>query len=263
MGPASYQFGFAPRDGQPLHPALWRGCVGAWAPCLGPTGTTIRDWSGYGNHGTLTNMTLSSAWQQSGGRYSTLFAGTTQHIDTGNSSLFDFASGDFSASLWLKITTADRGVLGTLNSTPRGWGLYVWSTSPYVNWFAYGASSTNDNRKGTSDLRDSRWHMIAANYSRVTGITTYVDGIEVGNASNAGYGDLSSTQTLQLGRYPAASSFAGNLDDVRVYNRLLSGWEIKLLATRRGIAYEMASRRRSSVQVVTGNRRRRLLIGAH
>ena len=105
--------------------------------------------------------------------------------------------------------------------------------------------------------------MIAANYSRVTGITTYVDGIEVGNASNAGYGDLSSTQTLQLGRYPAASSFAGNLDDVRVYNRLLSGWEIKLLATRRGIAYEMASRRRSSVQVVTGNRRRRLLIGAH
>ena len=67
--PASYSNGFAPRDGQPLYPELWRGCVGAWCPSLGPTGLTLRDWSGFGNHGTLTNMDPGTDWVLSGGRY--------------------------------------------------------------------------------------------------------------------------------------------------------------------------------------------------
>ena len=51
------------------------------------------------------------------------------------------------------------------------------------------------------------------------------------------------------------------IDDVRIYNRALSPQEIRILATRRGIAYEMAPRRRSS-SAVQFNRRRRLLLGA-
>ena len=41
----------------------------------------------------------------------------------------------------------------------------------------------------------------------------------------------------------------GSLDDARIYNRAIPANEIRLLATRRGIAYEMAPRRRSSVLV--------------
>jgi len=54
----------------------------------------------------------------------------------------------------------------------------------------------------------------------------------------------------------------GQLGGIRYYNRTLSDSEMHLLGTRIGIAHEMAPRRRSSVQI-TGNRRRRLLIGAH
>lgn len=53
--PGRYANGFAPRDGQPLYPELWKGCVGAWNPGLGVTGLTLRDQSGFGRHGTLTN----------------------------------------------------------------------------------------------------------------------------------------------------------------------------------------------------------------
>ena len=259
--PASYQSGFAPRDGRPLYPELWRGCVGAWAPCLGPTGSTLRDWSGFGNHGTLTSMTSAAAWTPNQGRYGLSFTGSSQNVDTGNSSSFDFATGDFSVCVWVRITTADNGIMGTFSSILRGWGLYIWATSPYINWIAYGATATNDSRKGTLNIvGDNRWHLVAANYSRVTGITTYLDGVNIGNASTL-TGDLSSSQTLQLGRYPISPTFTGQLDDVRIYNRSLSDQEHRLLASRRGIAYEMAPRRRSSAAVASFNRRRRLLVG--
>ena len=52
----SYQQGFARCAAEAENPGLWKGLVGLWAPTLGPTGLTLRDWSGYGNHGTLTNM---------------------------------------------------------------------------------------------------------------------------------------------------------------------------------------------------------------
>jgi hypothetical protein len=57
------------------------------------------------------------------------------------------------------------------------------------------------------------------------------------------------------------------MDDIRLYRRALSGQEISLLASRRGIAYELAPRRRSSVQVVGGGfkaawiPRRSLIVG--
>jgi hypothetical protein len=43
----------------------------------------------------------------------------------------------------------------------------------------------------------------------------------------------------------AATTMRGMLSDIAVYNRVLSENEIRLLATRRGIAYELAPRKRT------------------
>lgn len=59
----SWQAGFA-RDS--ANPVFWRGLVGAWIPALGPTGLTLRDVSGRGNHGTLTTMDPPTDWVLSG-----------------------------------------------------------------------------------------------------------------------------------------------------------------------------------------------------
>ena len=58
----SYQAGYARNASESENPKLWDGLVGAWMPSLGVTGETLRDVSGNGNHGTLTNMDAASDW---------------------------------------------------------------------------------------------------------------------------------------------------------------------------------------------------------
>ena len=57
-----YGQGFARCQAECEYPELWKGLVGSWAPYLGSTGTTLRDWSGHGNHGTLTSMDPATDW---------------------------------------------------------------------------------------------------------------------------------------------------------------------------------------------------------
>ena len=59
---------FATHD-ESIVPELWDGVIGAWAPCLGPTGSRLHDMSRRGNWGTLTNMTSTSAWGVYQGQY--------------------------------------------------------------------------------------------------------------------------------------------------------------------------------------------------
>lgn len=54
----SYKQGFA-RGSLSMRPNLWKGLVGCWKPSLGCTGiNTLFDISGYGNHGTLSSITI-------------------------------------------------------------------------------------------------------------------------------------------------------------------------------------------------------------
>lgn len=58
----SYHQGFANNAEDSARPQDWRGLVGLWLPQLGPSGITLRDWSGFANHGTLTNMDPATDW---------------------------------------------------------------------------------------------------------------------------------------------------------------------------------------------------------
>lgn len=58
----SWKQGFARNAAESAYPNCWKGLVGAWVPALGPTGATLYDVSGYGNHGTLTNMDPATDW---------------------------------------------------------------------------------------------------------------------------------------------------------------------------------------------------------
>jgi hypothetical protein len=69
--------------------------------------------------------------------------------------------------------------------------------------------------------------------------------------------------TMQFGKSLTSSEgFTGGLKSIAMWNRCLTPREVSILATRPGIAYELAPRRRSSSAVAAFNRRRRLLLGA-
>jgi len=266
--PASYANGFAPRDGQPLYPELWRGCVGAWAPCLGPTGLTLRDWSGFGNHGTLTN---GPTWVSSAGRISLGFDGVDDHVAvSGFNSRITTA---ISISCWVNsigssfssvnqsfvtevfngnnvcfCITGNFSPVGGFSSTKIGTGFYT------------GDAWKGHQQSGTWPFQV--WTHVCSTFDGTT-IALFINGI------------LNST-SLPASTLPAANDgwrfgkrwdntdvITGSMGDIRIYNRAISPNEILTLATHRDIAYEMAPRRRTSLQVAAAfNRRRRLLLGS-
>ena len=261
--PASYLNGFAPRDGQPLYPSLWKGCVGAWNPGLGPSGLTLRDWSGFGNNGTLTNGPF---WVASQGRYAMNFDGVDDFANLGSSSAINLKS-DMTFSGWFKAngdyTTQQAFIANSQVGTTANYAVtFAFSDNKFEFWNGAGGPNITSVRS----ISDNFWHYYAATRSGATGawnLNLYIDGVldKTGTASVNPSGGT--TDIVSIGRFGGFSGYylKGQLDDVRIYNRALSPQEIRTLADRRGIAYEMAARRRSSVQVTT-NRLRRALIGS-
>lgn len=260
--PGSYANGFAPRDGQPLYPSLRRGCVGAWAPCLGPTGLTLRDWSGYGSHGTLTNMDPASDWVPSGGRYALDFDGTN---DYSVSSSLGIPSGSAKKTVgfWVYQRTRASGVNSaivelatagstfTIQSVLIGGVTYVCTDSVAYNMTATGSEIPSLNA----------WNYMLFSFNGAS-LEYWLNGVFI---KTMAWPSSAAVTAIQIGRRSGAAVgyFDGLIDDVCIYNRVISPQEIRLLASRRGIAYEMAPRRRTSLQVAAAfSRRRRLLLGS-
>jgi hypothetical protein len=275
--PASYQSGFAPRDGQPLYPELWRGCVFAAAPLLGPTGLTLRDWSGFGNHGTLIN---GPTWQVSSGRYGINFDGTNDYNDYGVG-INIYGLPRFSCSFWIYKTSNSAGwVLNRYNTSAGGgvvgdyFGVNSGTSVPRAGASFSGATVNDYVVFETADLITlNTWHHVAISVDLATraNTTITVNGVPravtittSGTPSSVIKAATSTVWTSSriTGSGGGQNYSAFSADDVMLFNSFLNAKTYGRLSTRRGIAYELAPRRRSSVQVITGNRRRRLLIGA-
>lgn len=256
--PGSYANGFAPRDGQPLYPELWRGCVGAWNPGLGPTGLTLRDWSGFGNHGTLTNMVPGEDWVASQGRYALDFDGVNDWVSFSVPSLGSSAI-TLVARARQSTNRADDHIVKMGTATlDNAFGIYKGFGATTSHIFA--GLHANLASEVSVAVTATEWTHYAATLT-VSAVSLFVNGAFAATRT----GSFSYSIGTTFGSIGAAQSvlvpWGGQIADVSIYNRALSAFEIRLLASRRGIAYEMAPRRRSSF-AVQFNRRRRLLLGS-
>jgi hypothetical protein len=224
---------------------------------LGPTGLTLRDWSGRGNHGTLTSMDSGTDWVASQGGYCLDFDGTDDRVAFGSLSETGLVS-NMSVSIWVYIlnTTPLQGIISQTGFSDEGWQIAVQNGS--IRFPVYNLN--------TASVTANRWNHICC-VRRGTGTATnevWINGSLV--TSSSASNRLSPTYNLVIGKLyggTGAFYFAGQVRDARIYSRPLCPHEIKLLGASHGIAYEMAPRRKASVQVAASfNRRRRLLIGA-
>jgi len=273
--PASYLNGFAPRDGQPLYPSLWKGCVFAAAPMLGPTGLVLRDQSGFRNNGTLTN---GPAWAASQGRYAMSFDGVDDFVDYGTEiNIYGLAK--FSCSFWLYKTANTSGwVLNHYSSGVSGTAEYFGAAdgSAIPRAVCYFGGSAISNYRGFESadcITLNQWIHVAFSVDLVTTANTIctVNGLNKSltvitagtppttfRAKNAI--PWTTSKIVAFGGSPAYSTLV--CDDVMLFSSFLSRETHRLLATRRGIAYEMAARRRSSVQVTVAPLRYNLFSGS-
>ncbi len=251
--PASYLNGFAPRDGQPLYPSLWKGCVGAWNPGLGPSGLVLRDQSGFKNNGTLTNGPTFAASQ---GRYAMNFDGVNDLIVVPNSPRFVTAQ-NYAISLWVKPDDVSglHSIVSQWDSTN---GAYAFTSGSSL---LFQSGNSGHRITVTNVFSINAWvHLIVMNRNGLTSAAIN------GGISSITTPALATSATSQLlistNNLGGVGHWLGQQDDLRWYDRNLSPQEIRLLATRRGIAYEMAPRRRSSTQVTVAPLRYNLFSGS-
>ena len=252
--PGSYANGFAPRDGSPLYPELWKGCVGAWNPGLGVSGLTLRDNSGFKNNGVLTN---GPTWAANQGKYAMSFDGTDDYVDFGANNVLN-CTVSLAISMWAKRNGTSGGSyhawVQRFSGATVGYQLYVNNSDNIVRLY------TNTVLASSYAMSDTKWHHLCVTNSNST-TSFFIDGIPYGSGSQS-LVDVTTATVKNFGIFPGQGFTNGFMDDARIYDRALSPQEIRTLATRRGIAYELAPRRRSS-SAVTTNRRRRIIIGGN
>jgi len=210
---------------------------------------TALDRSGQGNNGTLTNGPTRKVGRIGQGLE---FDGSNDYVDIANESNFDFErTQPFSYSLWTKPKAGDTSIslaLGKILDSGNftGWALltnYDYSSNTEVAGrlaVALVNISGTTNAIGIeadSKINDGGWHHYTVTYdgsSFASGIKIYEDGISLALnvASDSLTGSILNNVNVEIGdRDSGASSlnYPGLIDEVRIYNRALSGDEIKRL----------------------------------
>ena len=185
----SYHQNFATR-GLSKRPNLWRGLVGAWKPSLGVTGiTTLRDVSGFGNHGTMNGSMTIDDWVLSGNPkipgYALDYEGTDDYILANAPAVVP----PFSMAAWVYIhdlATSDF-MMATLADSSVGNQQYrlSWANDPgdefradvfsdtFVN---AGNPATFDATDGLGAITVNTWYFVVGVWAATNDRRIYVNG---------------------------------------------------------------------------------------
>ncbi|OHA29992.1 MAG: hypothetical protein A3B08_02015 [Candidatus Taylorbacteria bacterium RIFCSPLOWO2_01_FULL_43_44] len=234
------------------------GLVGYWSFNEG-TSTIAGDFSGNGNNGTLTGManppTATSGWGDGKRGKALNFDGVDDAVSVApNSSINDISS--LTISTWVYPRTEGElnrgGILRKENFPTAGWDFGFDSAGTNALFFRHFYDG------GTNLIRDSsdsavtlnKWNYITLTWdgsTTATGIKFYVNGIETGyDTTQNGVGNRVSdaSSNLDIGIAPAANTWDGLIDDVRIYNRALTAAEVKALYQSGAVAINSSQNNR-------------------
>lgn len=235
-----------PPCGTPLNKAhsLCQGLVGSW-PMNEGGGLKAFD-----NIGNKTGILTSGAVFRYGVKGRSIFSdGTDDYIDTGTpfNNVFAGANVKFSISLWVKPGTALTGNNLFLNfniSTGQRTFTLRLFTSSKVEFLWYGALDGSSVRGtlGTTPISSTTsFYHIVATYDGTLGVDSrvsiYVNGIQDATTIDVTSGTppagiQNSTQNLCFAANPSGgNAFQGLMNNVMLYNRLLSASDVRQLYT--------------------------------
>lgn len=217
------------------------GLVGYWQLDEG-TGTTTVDSSGAGNGGTLTG---SPTWGAGRDGNALSFSGaSTQYVSTSNITSMNSLTA-ITVAAWIKSSAAganpaeahiiDKSVCnGIFNDGP--FELMVSgavSEKPTFVIYPNGGTPANYllSGAGTTNVDDGQWHFIVGRYDGAA-VSIWVDGVQQNSAAYASLTLTSTTNKVELNGHCNGSfayPWSGFIDEVRVYNRALTGQEIMRL----------------------------------
>jgi prepilin-type N-terminal cleavage/methylation domain-containing protein len=207
-----------------LAPYKDTGLVGYWK-FDDASGTTAVDSSGYNNTGTLTNgptWKTQTDCKRGGCLQFSSVAGN--YIDCGTNSVL---LGDvYTISFWIKTNGGDANVVVYWNANGRGIRVPHADNRPII----YLGSGNFRYFSSTPSAIDNSWHHVVAiitgnNQTDINNSSMYLDG----SSLSVAWGSSDTTTDAKTLFQIARGGFNGYLDDIRIYNRVLSEAEVKAL----------------------------------
>ena len=186
------------------------------------TGSELQDFSGYGNHGVA-----EGAIAQAGKfNYSLYFDGSNDYV-----SIPRMVSDDFTISFWIKtVQTGGTGqwyngkglVDGEVGGVANDFGTVLLGSK-----FGFGVGNPDTTITSTTSINDGQWHYVAATREKATGkMAVYVDGI-IESTGTGSKSVLTSPSNLRIAGIQTGSNyFNGNVDELVIYNRVLTSDEV-------------------------------------
>jgi hypothetical protein len=197
--------------------------------------SNANDYSGHGFDGTATGTISIVDRNLNNAAFG--FDGFTSFVSVADNTALRLNNTDFTLNAWVKLTSVGAAVqiLAKRSSTPAGYGWSVTTTG--TTFFGAGGGTTMS--YGGTALTAGVWHMVTLTYKSTSAsagtVTHYVDGVASGTPVT-GFPTPNSavTNALVIGRDNLGANyyFNGGIDDVRIYNKLLSTTDItKLFST--------------------------------
>lgn len=196
-------------------------------------GEVAHDYSGEGNHGAF-KAAGEPAWVEGRDGPAVEFDGVNDYINCGSDASIDDLT-EFTWVFWIYQTGHTNNYAVIMRK--GGKNLYAGATS-FDGRIHVGIAAADVNAARyclPGSIPDSVWARGAMTYSdsgdRIPWI--YVDGVKLeGGTIRAAEGalDADAASVLYLGGNATGNSLQAKLDDPRIYNRILSDEEIKLLA---------------------------------
>lgn len=209
-------------------PISGRGLVGYW-PLNEGSGSAI-DWSGYVATGTWSGTTpyYATGHNQT---YSGNFDGSDVIVAIPNTSQFQFGTGNFSVGAWVKTSASlseAAAVAANRCGIAESWVLETYNNQASFSTFGTGSAGYLTS-PGT--VNDGKWHYLVG-VRNGTSVAIYLDGVQANSAAvSAGYNSNSGASVITIGNLSSGGScnhyWNGNIQDVRIYDRALSGAEIQ------------------------------------
>ncbi len=229
---------------QPGPANLNQGLVGWWTfDGKDVVNGVVKDVSGQGNNANLFSIATSTFYTQGMIGQAGNFDGVNDQASTTNTGFPDPATSDYSVSAWIRPTTVLSGAINPRIFT------YATDTNNAIKLIignnlcpgkvVFESKKAGTNRGGcanTTAIATSTWSFIVGTFNSTSNtVAIYVNGITQTSTSLLYGGAPTQVNTGFIGASAGISYFPGKIDDVRLYNRVLTATEAtRLYNTTKG-----------------------------
>jgi len=236
------------------------------ADCVPPPSGLVSWWPGDGNANDIqdgNNGSLGSVTFVSGEVGQAFHFNGSSWVATANETNLSFdRTNAFSIDAWIRTTTTSGNMFVVSKrqevSPFKGYALLIdngqlpkcYSTDPtpsgagWLQFFVDGSDTSDCPRDhavivyGETSVNDGQWHHVAATYngsSTAAGIALYVDGAVQTNlviSDNLGTNSITNSEGFDIGAGSGngPQPFSGDIDEIDVFNRVLSQAEVQAIA---------------------------------